>query len=204
MPRLWVNYWWGDQSRSETLSFEPELELKVSSRFTTTLSARHERNRNHTQYFGTFTDSEGADHYTFAHLEQRTLSLTWRLGYTFTPNTTLQVYASPFISKGTYSDVREVATPRAASFEARYQPYADAEVADDPGGFNVREFRSNVVFRWEYRPGSALFLVWSQGREGFSDAEGRKSFGGDFGDLFSRACEPHLPDQAVVLAREVS
>ena len=47
-------------------------------------------------------------HYTFAHLEQKTLTLTWRLGYTFTPTTTLQVYASPFISKGTYSDLREI------------------------------------------------------------------------------------------------
>jgi hypothetical protein len=80
--------------------------------------------------------------------------------------------------------VREVRTPRAAAYDDRYQAYDDPEVADDPGGFNVREFRSNVVFRWEYRPGSALFLVWSQGRQGFSEFEGNKSFGGDFGDLF--------------------
>ena len=48
----------------------------------------------------------------------------------------------------------------------------------------MQEFRSNVVFRWEYRPGSTLFLVWSQGRQGERDLEGRKSFGGDFGNLF--------------------
>ena len=54
----------------------------------------------------------------------------------------------------------------------RYQPYGDPEVAGNPGGFNVQEFRSNVVFRWEYRPGSTLFLVWSQGREGSADVEG--------------------------------
>ncbi len=94
------------------------------------------------------------------------------------------MYASPFISKGTYRDVREVADARAASYDARYAPYADPEVAADPGGFNVREFRSNVVFRWEYRPGSTLFLVWSQGRQGESEVEGTKSFGGDLGDLF--------------------
>ena len=120
---------------------------------------------NDIQYFDTYTDSTGAERYTFAHLEQNTLSFTWRLGYTFTPNATLQVYASPFVSKGTYSDVREIGSPRAADYDARYQPYDDPEVADDPGGFNVQEFRSNVVFRWEYRPGSTLFLVWSQGRQ---------------------------------------
>ncbi len=184
VPSFWVNYWRGDRGRSESLELEPELELKVSSRFTTSLSVEYERNRNDTQYFGTFTDPGGARHYTFAHLEQKTLSLTWRLGYTFTPNTSLQVYASPFVSKGTYTDVREVGQARAAAYEARYRAYADDAVAGDPGGFNVRELRSNAVFRWEYRPGSTLFLVWSQGREGSSDVEGHKSFGGDFGDLF--------------------
>jgi hypothetical protein len=94
------------------------------------------------------------------------------------------VYASPFVSKGTYSDIREIDTPRAKDFDARYRPYDDPEVADDPGGFNVQEFRSNVVFRWEYRPGSTLFLVWSQGREHEAEIEGRRSFRGDFADLF--------------------
>jgi Domain of unknown function (DUF5916) len=186
VPSVAVNYWRGDGGRSEELRLEPTLELKVSTRFTTSLGAIWTRNRNHTQYFETYTDSTGAERYTFAHLEQKTLSLTWRLGYTFTPNTTLQVYASPFVSKGTYSDVREIASPRAKDFDARYRPYDDPEVAGDPGGFNVQEFRSNVVFRWEYRPGSTLFLVWSQGRDGEEDLEGGKSFHGDFADLFRR------------------
>jgi hypothetical protein len=184
VPRLWVNYLRGDGGRSETLSLEPTLEIKVASRFSTSIGTRWEGNRNDIQYFDTYTDSTGAERYTFAHLEQSTLSFTWRLGYTFTPNTTLQVYASPFVSKGTYSDVREIGSPRAAEYDARYQPYDDPEVADDPGGFNVQEFRSNVVFRWEYRPGSTLFLVWSQGRQDEREIEGSNSFRGDFSDLF--------------------
>jgi hypothetical protein len=184
VPKLWVNYLLGDGGRSETLSLEPTLEIKVSSRFSTSIGTRWEGNRNDIQYFDTFTDSTGAERYTFAHLEQSTLSFTWRLAYTFTPSTTLQVYASPFVSKGTYSDVREIGSPRAEEYDARYQPYDDPEVADDPGGFNVQEFRSNVVFRWEYRPGSTLFLVWSQGRQDDRDVEGNNSFRGDFSDLF--------------------
>ena len=202
IPYFWVNYNRADGGRSERLSLEPELELKVSTRFTTNLSARWERNRNDVQYYDTFTDELGVEHYAFAHLSQRTLSFTWRLGYTFTPNTSLQVYASPFISKGTYSDLREVADARASDYDARYRPYDNAEVNGDPGGFNVREFRSNVVFRWEYRPGSTLFLVWSQGRAGSSEREGAKSFGGDLGDLFrERANHTFLVKVSYWLAR---
>jgi hypothetical protein len=181
-----LNYTRGDQGRSETIDVSPELSLKVSTRFTTSLSAGYNHNRNDLQYFGTFTDGSGGAHYTFAHLAQRTLTLTWRLGYTFSPNTSLQIYASPFISKGTYSDVREVADARSDEYAARYRPYGDPAVADDPGGFNFQQFRSNVVFRWEYQPGSTLFLVWSQGREGEAPVEGGRSFRGDLGELFGQ------------------
>jgi len=189
VPIVSLNYTNGDQGRSETIDIKPELDLKVSSRFTTSLSADYNHNRNDIQYFDTFTDASGGLHYTFAHLEQKTLTLTWRLGYTFTPTTSLQVYASPFVSKGTYSDVREVADARASDYDARYKPYAGPAVADDPGGFNFQQFRSNVVFRWEYRPGSTLFLVWSQGRENSADVAGRRSFGGNLGDLFGRRAD---------------
>jgi hypothetical protein len=189
VPIFAANYTRGDQGRSETVELSPEVELKVSSRFSTSLSAKYNHNRNDLQYFGTFIDTAGEPHHTFAHLEQKTLTLTWRLNYTFTPTTTLQVYASPFISKGTYTDVREVAEARASSYSARYRPYTDPAVADDPGGFNVQQFRSNVVFRWEYRAGSTLFLVWSQGRQGASPVEGTESFGGDLDNLFGRRAD---------------
>ena len=186
VPSVSLNYTRGDQGRSETVDVSPTLDVKVSSRFSTSLSTEYNHNRNDLQYFGTFTDAGGTAHYTFAHLDQRTLSVTWRLGFTFTPSTSLQVYASPFISKGTYTDVREVAEARAGAYDARYRPYADAAVAAEPAGFNFQQFRSNVVFRWEYRPGSTLFLVWSQGREGSAPVQGDQSFRGDLGDLFGR------------------
>lgn len=186
LPSVSVNYWRGDGGRSHSLSVSPELDIKMSSRFSTSISGGYTQNRNDTQYFDTFTDSASALHYTFAHLEQRTLSITWQLGYAFTPNATLQLYASPFVSKGTYGDVRELADPHAAAFAARYQPYGDTTVTDNPGGFNVQAFRSNLVFRWEYRPGSTLFLVWSQGRDGSFPIEGAQGFGGDLRELFAQ------------------
>ncbi len=82
--------------------------------------------------------------------------------------------------------MREIAEARASSYSGRYGPYADPAVAGDPGGFNFRQFRSNVVFRWEYRAGSTLFLVWSQGREESLPSEGAESFRGNLGDLFGQ------------------
>ena len=45
-------------------------------------------------------------------------------------------------------------------------------------------FQSNVVFRWEYDPGSTLFLVWNEGRRGLDSIEGPENFNGDVRDLF--------------------
>ena len=55
-------------------------------------------------------------------------------------------------------------------------------MAAEPTGFNFQEFRSNVVFRWEYRPGSTIFLVWSQGRQYSANEAGNASFGKSLSD----------------------
>jgi hypothetical protein len=117
-------------------------------------------------------------------LNQTTTSATVRLNYTFTPAVSLQVYTQPFVSKGTYSNVRQLsATPRAEDYDARYAPYDNPAVTSDPGGFNFKEFQSNVVFRWEYKPGSTLFLVWNEGRQGDDPVQGTADFQGDVRDL---------------------
>ena len=71
-----------------------------------------------------------------------------------------------------------------ATGDGRYQAYADTAFTNNLGGFNFKQFRSNVVFRWEYRPGSTLFVVWSQGRRGSTGVEGAQGFRGDLSDLF--------------------
>lgn len=177
VPYIWFNWFRGDGGRSRSFSFSPELDFKIASRVTAAISPSYSRNRSDVQPLG----PDSGAHYLFAHLEQKQLAVTMRVTYPFTPNMTLQVYAQPFISKGTFSNVRELsADPRAADYASRYQPYLF-----NIGGFNFKQFRSNVVFRWEYRPGSALFVVWSQGRRLSTGAEGTQSFGGDIGDLFN-------------------
>jgi hypothetical protein len=100
------------------------------------------------------------------------------------PNLSLQFYGSPFVSVGEYSDWREVVAPRHENYADRYRPFAmggDASQND----FNFKQFRSNLVMRWEYRPGSTLFMVWGQGRDqGDIDRGNFRGFR-DYQNLFS-------------------
>ncbi len=197
VPFMWVNYNRFDGGRSWRLNLNPELDYKVASNFNSSLSLNWTRNRNDSQFFSKETDSlTGTQHYNFGHLEQTTVGMTWRLDYTFSPTTSLQLYAQPFITKGTYSNMRELsATPRADDYDARFIPASDTAIRNNPGGFNIKEFHSNAVFRWEYRPGSTLFVVWSQGRNGRVDEEGQRNYGGDIKDLFA------LPAQNTFLVK---
>ena len=185
VPSVNLNYFKGDAGRNESWGVSPELTYKVFGRFSSSFSVSWQHNVADNQWYGNFTDSVGVRHYTFAHLDQTTASATVRLNYTFTPTVSLQGYVQPFVSKGAYADVRQLsATPRAARFDDRYAPYANAAVTTDPGGFNFKQFQSNLVFRWEYRPGSTLFVVWNEGRQGFLPARGVENFGGDVRELF--------------------
>jgi hypothetical protein len=118
-------------------------------------------------------------HYVFGRLQQRTVSMTARVNYTVTPNLSIQVYAQPFVSAGDYSRFSTLANGRARDFAERFTSYA---YADDPD-FNYRSFRTTNVLRWEYRPGSTLFVVWQQGREDTLE-HGTFRFGRDFGGVF--------------------
>ena len=96
----------------------------------------------------------------------------------------MQTYLQPFVSKGTYSNVRQLsANPRADAYDDRYAPYLDPAVTADPGGFNFKQLQSNVVYRWEYKPGSTMFVVWNHGRQGFAPVRGEEDFRGDVRDL---------------------
>jgi hypothetical protein len=185
VPNFNLNYNRSDDGRSHGLSFGPGVDLKLMGRFSSSLSLNHSHNIRDKQWFGRNTDTLGVDQYTFARLDQTTTSATMRLNYTFTPNVSLQAYAQPFVSKGTYTNVAALSsTPRAAQFEDRYTNFADSSVTNNPGGFNFKSLQSNLVFRWEYAPGSTLFAVWNHGRQGYDGQEGTNSFEGDVRDLF--------------------
>ena len=118
-------------------------------------------------------------HYVFGRLDQRTVALTTRVNYTMSPTLSLQIYAEPFVSAGAYTSYKELVDGRSEDWRTRYAPYAYAGNAD----FNYRSFRTTNVLRWEYRPGSSLFVVWQQGREE-NAPYGDFRFGRDFGGVF--------------------
>ncbi len=167
-----------DVSGSTEFGLDPSVSFRIASRIQSEIGLSYNAGTYDAQWYGNQTVA-GVTHYTFARLEQRTSSVTARVDYTLTPTLSLQVYAQPFITAGDYSNLRELADPRAERYEDRLQPYAGT--LDD---FNVKQFRSNTVLRWEYRPGSVLFFVWQQGRGQFDRNMGDFNIGRDYGDLF--------------------
>ena len=161
------------------LNLEPSVTVRPAPALAASFGIAISLNDEDAQWVSNLT-VDGQPRYIFANLDQTTTSMTTRVNYTITPNLSLQLYAQPFVSAGVYRDYKELVSPRADRHSDRYAPFAYGSNAD----FNVLSFRTTNVMRWEYKPGSALFVVWQQGREGFSQ-RGDFRFGRDFGDAFS-------------------
>ena len=181
VPLLSYNYFSSSAGRNTSTNLSPEIDVKTRGRFSSAFAFTWSHNITDNQWYGNYADSANVSHYTFAHLDQYTSSATIRLNFTFTPNVSVQAYMQPFVSKGKYTNVRAPsATPRAASYDGRYSAYGDTSVTNNPGGFNFKEFQSNLVFRWEYSPGSTLFVVWNEGRQGSVPLKGARILGVTF------------------------
>ena len=153
-------------SKSWNAYASPGVNLRVSSRFSSSVGVNYRRNADDAQFYGNVgADASDTTHHTFARLDQTTVGIATRLNFTATPNLSLQFYGEPFISNGTYADRKELASPRAEQYAARFKRYGTSSGLFD--GFNYRQFRSNAVLRYEYRPGSTLFMVWQQGRSNY-------------------------------------
>ena len=196
-PFLFAGTYRNDDGRSKGWWLEPSLNYRFSTRFSGSLSFYYEWQEDDNQPFRNF-GAPGSDttHHSFAALEQSWMSTTARLNFTATPNLSFQFYARPFVTTGTYTNLRELYDPRAEEYENRYQPFvhdcAGRAPSDtlftgrcDPRGFDFKALNTNAVVRWEYRPGSAIFLVWQQGR--FRNLNRAATFDGfrEYEDLFS-------------------
>jgi hypothetical protein len=120
-------------------------------------------------------------HYVYAGFDQTEVALTTRLNWIFSPQLSLQVYAQPLVSRGSYGGFKELDQPRTFDFLAyganqiAYDPLTNTYTADPGRGsgpfsfenpdFNFKSLRLNAVLRWEWRPGSAIYAVWAQQRE---------------------------------------
>jgi Domain of unknown function (DUF5916)/Carbohydrate family 9 binding domain-like len=180
---VFVNMSRRDEGHSRGVNASPYVALRVSTRLAMNVGVDYGRDDDAAQWFGNFTDSIGTTHYAFARLNQRTISTSVRINYTFTPSLTFEFYGQPFVATGTYSDLRELsATPDAAAFTDRYRLYTPP--AGSETAFRYVQLRTNAVARWEYRPGSTFFLVWAHGREASSGDNPNQPWTREYRDLF--------------------
>lgn len=180
---LWANLQFFDGGRASGRDFSPYVNVRFSTQLELGLGSSISRGTDNTQWLGNFTDGNFVTHYAFAHLDQRVTSMNVRVNYTMTPELTFELYAAPFTANIRYTDVRELsATPRAARYDDRFQPYTAP--AGTQMAYKVTELRGNAVVRWEYRPGSTLFVVWQQGRSDFTDQQLGQSWVRDYRGLF--------------------
>lgn len=147
----------GDRGGNWQLKFSLNARPRPNIQFE--LAPSYQSQSNFAQWITNIDDNgDGTDdHFVFGQLKSHTLDLTTRLNVAFSPTLTLQTYVQSFVVAGDYRSVKELARPESYDFI----PYAG--LSDNPD-FSRRSLRGNMVLRWEYRPGSALFLVWSQSR----------------------------------------
>lgn len=163
------------------LKFESELNYQPTNAFNISLSPEYSISKNQTQYV-TQSDYNSDSRYVLGTIDNHTLTASVRLDYTINPNLSIQYYGQHFISRGRYKDFKYVTNPVAERLTERFQLYDsnqinlsgnDFQVDENRDGtmdysfsnpdFSYVQFNSNLVLRWEYIPGSELFLVWSQG-----------------------------------------
>ena len=140
--------------------------------------------------------------YVFGRLDQKVLSSEIRLNWIFTPKMSLQLYLQPFLAVGKYDEFKELSKPKTYDYNIFGEnestiAYSDETYTVDPDGpgpaadfsfynpdFNMKSLRGTIVLRWEYHPGSLLYLVWTQNRADYAHP-GDFNFIRDLGDLFT-------------------
>jgi len=192
----------GSYNFSESLG----LRWKPRSNFSLSISPEYSEQATEYQWIKKIedflkTETFGA-RYVFGRLHQQVLSTEIRLNWIFTPKLSLQAYLQPFIAVGHYSRFKELARPKSTDFtlygeNGSVVAFSDGEYKIDPDGsgpaplftfpnpdFNYKSIRGTIVLRWEYHPGSFLYLVWTQNRHDYA-YPGELQLGRDLSRLFS-------------------
>lgn len=174
----------GQDDYIRNFNFSVEMTYRPSNALNLSLAPNFSRNENEMQYVAT-ADANGESKYVVARIDQTTIRLVARVTLMITPNLSIQYYGQPFGTSGKYSNFKSITNASASDYGHRFSAI-DANslslansvytVSDGNGNlpgysfsnpdFNIGQFRSNMVLRWEYIPGSTLFLVWTRERNG--------------------------------------
>lgn len=174
-------------SRNQDIEFG--LRYRPRNNISVSIEPAYSRSRSIAQFIRAVDDPTAMTYgrrYVFGDLEQRVLEIGTRLDWTFSSKLTLQLYLQPFVAAGDYLTVKELSRARTYDFNVygtdrgtlAYDPARNLYTVDPDGAgdaaaftvrnpdFNLRSLRGSAVLRWEFRPGSALYVAWNENREG--------------------------------------
>jgi hypothetical protein len=176
-----------EQNNDSYIRYDFRLNYQPTDALNISLRTKLELSNNKTQYV-TDNTFQNDKRYILGNIDLETWSTTLRMNYSINPNLSIQYYGQPFIARGKYSDFNFVNNPTARDFNDRVTLYKNEQISFDESDYSIDEntdgtidysfddpnfseiqFRSNLVVRWEYIPGSELFFVWTQGIDGSDD-----------------------------------
>ncbi len=177
-----------DKKTAQSQNFYFGASLQLSDAFNLSLYPGIYLENDKIAYVETLDDLEEI-RYIRGSIEQTQTYMTIRFNYNITPDFTIQYYGMPFLSARKYDDFKYINDSKAQDFNQRYIAYNNSQISynvseniyevdedlnsvidysfDNPNT-NYFDFNSNLVVRWEYMPGSALYLVWTQSRNNYN------------------------------------
>jgi len=191
----------GYENSSNSIHSEVEIDYKPTNYLVVSFNPGFTKSFTELQYV-TVENINNTDKYIFASIDRETISTSFRVNLNLSPNLTLQYWGQPFIAAGKYYDHKLILDPKADSYIERFLTYSGNQISLDNDqynidenvngttdysfnkeDFNVQEFLSNLVVRWEYNPGSSVYLVWNQTRSNSNDS-GHLDLFNDLDNLF--------------------
>ncbi len=193
---------WATYSSSRLSSFDAGFTYRPIDALSLAFHPNFSTSKRSFQYVDQFPVNNSTD-YLLATINQKTLVFRFMIDYNISPTFTIQYYGSPFISTGEYSEFKRVADGNSSNYNDRFHEFNSSEITQDADGnysvdangdgnadysfdnpnFNFKEFQSNLVLRWEFTPGSMLFIVWTQNRVQ-EEGVGTFTFSDDMKNLF--------------------
>lgn len=181
---------WGDDNAQRNQSLYGSISYRPSKNLQIAIIPEYSTSYSKIQYV-TNTDWNGDSRYISATINRTNYELSFRVTYSINPELTLQYYGRPYLSSGKYKDYKMITDPRANKITDRYMVYSPNQLFYDTDNneydvdenldgtydytfakrdYNFLDFQSNMIVRWEYRPGSTLFFVWTMGKQDYYDS----------------------------------
>ena len=197
-----VNETIGLDESAENFYINAGIAYKPTNYLVLSFNPGFSKSYNELQYV-TYRNFNNTDRYIFASIDRKTFNASFRVNLNLSPNLTFQYWGQPFFATGRFYNHKFITNPMADRYTDRFQTYSQSQISldgskynidenlsgttdygFDKSDFNVQQFLSNLVVRWEYSPGSSVYLVWSQTRSSYNNS-GNLNLSDDLGNLFN-------------------